>query len=74
MSLLAMEKRTTNQTFKNENHIFNSGSYGRLTCGIGPDDEPESFQVTVRGLMKRGNSENRARKITEACYKHLVKL
>lgn len=52
---------------------FDPGFSGRLTCGIGPDEEPDCFQNAVRGLLKKGHSETKAKKAVEACFKALSK-
>jgi hypothetical protein len=53
---------------------FNSGFHGRFTCGTGPDEEPDCFENTVRGLLKKGQPEAKAKQIAEACFKALAKL
>jgi hypothetical protein len=53
---------------------FNTTFPGKFTCGNGPDEEPDCFDNTVRGFLKKGQSETKAKRIAEACFKALAKL
>jgi len=59
---------------ENSREIHHPGIAGRFTCGTGPDEEPENFQVAVRGLTQRGHFGSDAKKIAEACFKALAKI
>ena len=69
-----VEKKTQGQV-----RVYNAGApahpgfHGRFTCGTGPDEEPDCFQNAVKGLLKKGHSETKAKKAVEACFKALSK-